>query len=128
MLGRFSDADERPPGYSRLTPPKPNSFIKASRIIMPLNSPGFAATRLQRRSTPISLAASPPGRQSRTGWRLPVLARGGHLDSRRLHGGERLLPQALDASRRGRAGLEFEARMPAFQADNLMRGPRRARR
>jgi adenylate cyclase len=29
--------------------------------------------------------------------------------------------QALDASRRGKAGLEFEARMLAFQADNLMR-------
>jgi adenylate cyclase len=29
--------------------------------------------------------------------------------------------QALDASRRRRAGLEFEARMLAFQADNLMR-------
>ena len=36
--------------------------------------------------------------------------------------------QALDASRRGRAALEFEARMLAFQADNLMRtgDPRRA--
>ena len=36
--------------------------------------------------------------------------------------------QALDASRRGRAGLEFEARILAFQADNLMRAgdPRRA--
>jgi adenylate cyclase len=35
---------------------------------------------------------------------------------------------ALDASRRGRAGLEFEARILAFQADNLMRAgdPRRA--
>jgi hypothetical protein len=34
----------------------------------------------------------------------------------------------LDASRRGRAGLEFEARILAFQADNLMRAgdPRRA--
>jgi adenylate cyclase len=31
------------------------------------------------------------------------------------------LRQALDASRRGRAGLEYEARMLAFQADNLMR-------
>ena len=29
--------------------------------------------------------------------------------------------QALDASRRGRAGLELEARILAFQADNLMR-------
>lgn len=29
--------------------------------------------------------------------------------------------QALDASRRGKAGLEFEARMLAFQADNLAR-------
>jgi class 3 adenylate cyclase/tetratricopeptide (TPR) repeat protein len=29
--------------------------------------------------------------------------------------------QALDASRRGKAGLELEARMLAFQADNLMR-------
>jgi adenylate cyclase len=29
--------------------------------------------------------------------------------------------QALGASRRGRAGLEFEARILAFQADNLMR-------
>jgi tetratricopeptide (TPR) repeat protein len=29
--------------------------------------------------------------------------------------------QALDASRRGRAGLEIEARILAFQADNLMR-------
>jgi hypothetical protein len=29
--------------------------------------------------------------------------------------------QTLDASRRGRAGLEFEARILAFQADNLMR-------
>jgi class 3 adenylate cyclase len=36
--------------------------------------------------------------------------------------------QALDASRRGRAALEFEARMLAFQADNLMRAgePQRA--
>jgi len=36
--------------------------------------------------------------------------------------------QALDASRRGKAGLEFEARMLAFRADNLMRAddPRRA--
>jgi class 3 adenylate cyclase/tetratricopeptide (TPR) repeat protein len=36
--------------------------------------------------------------------------------------------QALDASRRGKAGLEFEARILAFQADNLMRAadPRRA--
>ena len=35
---------------------------------------------------------------------------------------------ALDASRRGRAGLELEARILAFQADNLMRAddPRRA--
>jgi tetratricopeptide (TPR) repeat protein len=31
------------------------------------------------------------------------------------------LQQALDASRRGRAGLEIEARILAFQADNLMR-------
>ncbi len=31
------------------------------------------------------------------------------------------LQQALDASRRGKAGLEFEARMLAFQAGNLMR-------
>jgi adenylate cyclase len=29
--------------------------------------------------------------------------------------------QSLDASRRGRAGLEFEARILAFQAENLMR-------
>jgi adenylate cyclase len=29
--------------------------------------------------------------------------------------------QALDASRRGRAGLEYEPRISAFQADNLMR-------
>jgi hypothetical protein len=38
------------------------------------------------------------------------------------------LQQALDASRRGRAGLELEARILAFQADNLMRAgdPRRA--
>jgi adenylate cyclase len=36
--------------------------------------------------------------------------------------------QALDASRRGRAGLEFEPRILAFQADNLARAgdPRRA--
>jgi adenylate cyclase len=32
-----------------------------------------------------------------------------------------LFQQALDASRRGRAALEFEARILAFQADNLMR-------
>ena len=38
------------------------------------------------------------------------------------------LQQALDASRRGRAGLEYEARILAFQADNLMRAgdPQRA--
>jgi adenylate cyclase len=36
--------------------------------------------------------------------------------------------QALDASRRGKAGLEIEARILAFQADNLVRAgdPRRA--
>ena len=39
-----------------------------------------------------------------------------------------LFQQALDASRRGKAGLELEARISAFQADNLMRAddPRRA--
>src|SRR5262249_44068396 len=35
--------------------------------------------------------------------------------------------QALDASRRGRAGLELEARVLAFQADNLMRAGDAAR-
>jgi adenylate cyclase len=35
--------------------------------------------------------------------------------------------QALDASRRGRAGLELEARILAFQADNLMRADDRSR-
>jgi adenylate cyclase len=34
---------------------------------------------------------------------------------------DRLLQQALDASRRGRAGLELEARILAFQGDNLAR-------
>jgi hypothetical protein len=38
------------------------------------------------------------------------------------------LQRALDASRRGNAGLEYEPRMLAFQADNLARAgdPRRA--
>ena len=43
-------------------------------------------------------------------------------------GADGFFQQALDASRRGKAGLEFEARILAFQADNLMRAgdPRRA--
>ncbi len=36
-------------------------------------------------------------------------------------GADGFFQQALDASRRGRAGLEFEARILAFQSDNLMR-------
>jgi hypothetical protein len=43
-------------------------------------------------------------------------------------GADGFFQQALDASRRGKAGLELEARILAFQADNLMRvgDPRRA--
>ena len=117
------------PGCSRLIRPMLSCFIKASRTIVAVELAWFrndtlAATRHANQLARLATQAAIPY------WLVLAsfcqgLAASTAGDFTEADG---FFQQALDASRRGKAGLEFEARMLAFQADNLMRAgdPRRA--
>ena len=117
------------PGSSRLNRPMLNRFIKASRTGIAVELAWFrndtlAATRHANQVGRFATQAASPY------WFVVAsfcqgLAASTAGDFTEADG---FFQQALDASRRGRAGLEFEARILAFQADNLMRAgdPRRA--
>ena len=117
------------PGCSRLIRPMPSRFIKASRTGVAVELAWFrndalAATRHASQIARLATRAANPY------WFVVAsfcqgLAASTAGDFTEADG---FFQQALDASRRGKAGLEFEARILAFQADNLMRAgdPRRA--
>jgi adenylate cyclase len=122
MLGRFSEADER---LARLFQTE-----QADAELLHQGIPHFVAVELAwfRNDT---LAASRHAHEiARLATRAAVpywlvlasfcqgLAAATAGDFAEADG---FFQQALAASRRGRAGLEFEARMLAYQADNLMR-------
>ncbi len=130
MLGRFSDADERLARLFQVDPAEaeplhqgiPHYYRRRTCLVSQRHARGDAT----RQS---GCPHRHPGGESRTGsWSQAYcqgLAASTAGDFTEADG---FFQQALDASRRGRAGLEFEARILAFQADNLMRAgdPRRA--
>ena len=120
MLGRFSDADERLARLFQATDAEPvHQGIPhwyAVELAW-LRDDALAATRHASQITHFATRAAIPY------WSVVARFCQGLADS--IAGdfmeADGFLAQALDASRRGRAGLELEARMLAFQADNLMR-------
>jgi adenylate cyclase len=129
MLGRFSDADERlarlfqgdPAGADPLHQGIPHDV--AVKLAWFRNDT-LAATRHANQLAGLATQAANPY------WSVVAsycqgLAASTAGDFTKADG---FFHEALDVSRRGRAGLEFEARILAFQADNLTRAgdPRRA--
>ena len=129
MLGRFSDADERLARLFQVDPADaeplhqgiPHDFAVE---LAWFRNDALAATRHANQIARLATQAGIPY------WFVVAsycqgLAASIAGDFTEADG---FFQQALDASRRGRAGLEFEARILAFQADNLMRAgdPRRA--
>lgn len=122
MLGRFSDADER---LARLFQTDP-----AEAELLHQGLPHYYAVELAWFRSDTLAATQHANQLGRIATRAAVpywlalasfsqgLATSIAGDFTEANG---FFQQALDASRRGKAGLEFEARMLAFQADNLMR-------
>jgi adenylate cyclase len=122
MLGRFSDADERlarlfqanPADAEPLHQGIPHHFAVE---LAWFRNDTFAAMRHASQLARLATQAAIPY------WLVLAsfcqgLAASTAGDFREADG---FFREALDASRRGRAGLEYEARISAFQADNLMR-------
>jgi len=129
MLGRFSDADERLARLFQTNPADAESLHQGIPHWYAVELAWFrndtrAATRHANQVARFATQAGNPY------WFVVAsycqgLAASTAGDFMEADG---FFQQALDASRRGRAGLELEARILAFQADNLMRAgdPRRA--
>ncbi|MHB8268390.1 ATP-binding protein [Bradyrhizobium sp.] len=122
MLGRFSDADERLARLFQADPAEAELLHQGlphyyAVELAWFRSDTLAATRHANQLVRIATRAAVP-------YWLALASFCQGLDA--SIGGDfteanSFFQQALDASRRGKAGLEFEARMLAFQADNLMR-------
>jgi len=122
ILGRFSDADERLARLFQTDPAEAELLHQGlphyyAVELAWLRSDTLAATRHANQLGRIAMRAAVPY------WL--VLASFGQGLAASIAGdfteANGFFQQALDASRRGNAGLEFEARMLTFQADNLMR-------
>jgi class 3 adenylate cyclase/tetratricopeptide (TPR) repeat protein len=122
MLGRFSDADERLARLFQTDPAEAELLHQGlphyyAVELAWFRSDTLAATRHANQLGRIATQAGNPY------WF--VLASFSQGLAASIAGdfteADGFFQQALDASRRGKAGLEFEARMLAFQADNLMR-------
>jgi adenylate cyclase len=122
MLGRFSDADERlvrlfqtdPADAEPLHQGIPHHFAVE---LAWFRSDTLAATRHANQLAHLAARAAIPY------WFVIASYCQGLAASTAgdFVGADGFLQQALDSSRRGRAGLEYEARILAFQADNLVR-------
>jgi class 3 adenylate cyclase len=122
MLGRFSDADER---LARLFQTDP-----AEAELLHQGAPHYCAVELAWFRNDTLAATQHANQLGRIATQAAVpywlvlasfcqgLAASIAGDFTEANG---FFQQTLDASRRGKAGLELEARMLAFQADNLMR-------
>jgi adenylate cyclase len=122
MLGRFSDADER---LARLFQVDP-----AEAELLHQGIPHYYAVELAWFRSDTLAATHHANQVARTATQAAIpfwmvlasfcqgLAASTAGDFSEADG---FFQQSLDASRRGNAGLEFEARILAFQADNLLR-------
>ena len=122
MLGRFSDADERlarlfqadPADAEPLHQGIPHHFAVE---LAWFRNDTLAATRHANQIAHLAARAAIPYWFVIASYcqGLAASTAGDFVEA------DGFLQQALDASRRGRAGLEYEARILAFQADSLMR-------
>jgi len=122
MLGRFSDADDRLARLFQVDPAEAELLHQGIPHYYAVELAWFrndtlAATRHANQVARIATQAAIPY------WMVLAsfcqgLAASTVGDFSEADG---FFQQALDASRRGKAGLEFEARILAFQTDNLMR-------
>jgi hypothetical protein len=122
MLGRFSDADERLARLFQTGPAEAELLHQGlphyyAVELAWFRSDTLAATRHANQVARIATQAGNPYWFVLASFCQGLAASIGG-DFTEANG---FFQQALDASRRGKAGLEFEARMLAFQADNLMR-------
>jgi adenylate cyclase len=122
MLGRFSDADERLAKLFQADPAEAEILHQGlphyyAVELAWFRSDTLAATRHANQVALIATRAAIPYWLVLASFCQGLAASIGG-DFTEANG---FFQQALDASRRGKAGLEFEARMLAFQADNLMR-------
>jgi tetratricopeptide (TPR) repeat protein len=129
MLGRFSDADERLARLFQVDPADAEPVHQGIPHHVAVELAWFrndtlAATRHADQIARLATQAANPYWLVLASFcqGLAASTAGDFTEA------DRFFQQALDASRRGRAGLEFEARISAFRADNLMRAgdPRRA--
>ncbi len=122
MLGRFSDADERLARLFQVDPVEAELLHQgiphyyAVELAWFRNDP-LAATRHANQVALLATQAAIPF------WMvLASFCRGlAASTAGDFSEADGFFQQALDASRRGKAALEFEARILAFQADSLMR-------
>jgi adenylate cyclase len=129
MLGRFSDADERLARLLQIDPADAELLHQGVPHMFAVELAWFRDDTLAARRHANELARV--AAQAANPYWLVVahycqgLAASTSGEFKQADG---FFQQALDGSRRGRAGLEFEARILAFQADNLMRAgdPQRA--
>jgi adenylate cyclase len=122
MLGRFSEADERLAKLFQTDPAEADPLHQGVPHYYAVELAWFrndtlAATRHANQIARLATQAANPY------WLVVAnfcqgLAASTTRDFMEADG---FFRQALDASRRGRAGLEYEARISAFRADNLMR-------
>jgi class 3 adenylate cyclase/tetratricopeptide (TPR) repeat protein len=122
MLGRFSDADERLARLFQVDPAEAELLHQClphyyAVELAWFRSDALAATRHANQMARIATQAANPYWLALASFCQGLAASTGG-DFAEANG---FFQQALDASRRGKAGLEFEARMLAFQADNFMR-------
>jgi adenylate cyclase len=129
MLGRFSDADDRLARLFQLDPADAEPLHQGIPHWVAVELAWFrndalAAKRHANELARFAAQAANPywSVVASFGQGLAASTAGDFMQA------DGFFRQALDASRRSRAGLEFEARMLAFQADNLMRAgdPQRA--
>jgi len=128
-LGRFADADERLARLFQADPADADLLHQGIPHDVAVKLAWFrndtlAATRHANQVTRLATQAANPY-WSVVASNCQGLAASTAGDFTKADG---FFQEALDVSRRGRAGLEFEARILAFQAANLMRAgdPRRA--
>jgi class 3 adenylate cyclase/tetratricopeptide (TPR) repeat protein len=122
MLGRFADADELLARLFQTDPADAEPLHQGIPHDVAVKLAWFrndtlAATRHANQIARLATQAAIPYWMVLASYSQGLAAStAGHFTE-----ADGFLQQALDASRRGKAGLELEARILAFQADNLMR-------
>jgi class 3 adenylate cyclase len=122
MLGRFSDADERLARFFQTDPAEAEPLHQGIPHWYAVELAWFrndtlAASRHANQIAHLATQAANPYWLVLASFCQGLAA----ATTRDFVKADGFFQQALEASRRGRAGLEYEARISAFRADNLMR-------